>query len=460
MNHMSKQRPSRSTPPPAPVHPAARPTAHPASPWRRRVFKNTYTRDGVLRTVKGWSVKIQHRGVRHTFSLRSARRDDAAAEARALHQTIVGEGWDAALRIHPRQQTGPAAAVSRAHESLPKTDSGYWKLRLLHRQHPGQPQGRAPLGFAARIEHDGSNHYFPLGTLDEEAAARKALEVHRTIVSAGWEEANLRFARELALAVHWAADPLAWTYASILTQPAARPAPVAAGIPAPPMRGAVRPDLRAANRPALNVAIVESERGIHQALAWHWRKSVSSVRCFASGEEAIREVPRQRLHLALVNHTLNDMGGPNCAEQLNRLAPLLPVLIYSAHADSEELFKATPGGASGYILKRTTPEDLLAPMGGLLAVAAISAEQISEHVRSYFQAVTSSLKSGQHMHEMGLLTPREREVLAYLSKGYLDKEIAESLGISAWTVHGHIKNIFQKLDVHSRTAAIVKYLHK
>jgi DNA-binding CsgD family transcriptional regulator len=58
------------------------------------------------------------------------------------------------------------------------------------------------------------------------------------------------------------------------------------------------------------------------------------------------------------------------------------------------------------------------------------------------------------------LTSREREVLDYLSKGYIDKEIAEALGISAWTVHGHIKSIFEKFDVHSRTAAVVKYLQK
>ena len=61
---------------------------------------------------------------------------------------------------------------------------------------------------------------------------------------------------------------------------------------------------------------------------------------------------------------------------------------------------------------------------------------------------------------MGKLTPREKEILDHLSKGYLDKEIAHALGISVWTVHGHLKKIFEKLQVHSRTEAVVKYLQK
>jgi len=61
---------------------------------------------------------------------------------------------------------------------------------------------------------------------------------------------------------------------------------------------------------------------------------------------------------------------------------------------------------------------------------------------------------------MAKLTHREHEVLALLSKGYVDKEIADSLRISIWTVHGHVKNIFEKLGVHTRTEAVIKFLQK
>lgn len=70
------------------------------------------------------------------------------------------------------------------------------------------------------------------------------------------------------------------------------------------------------------------------------------------------------------------------------------------------------------------------------------------------------MPSGPSSLETAGLTPREHEVLALLSKGELAKEIASSLGISIWTVHGHVKNIFEKLGVHTRTEAVVKYLQK
>jgi DNA-binding CsgD family transcriptional regulator len=70
------------------------------------------------------------------------------------------------------------------------------------------------------------------------------------------------------------------------------------------------------------------------------------------------------------------------------------------------------------------------------------------------------LPAGPSALELARLTPREHEILALLSKGALAKEIADALGISIWTVHGHIKSIFEKLGVHSRTEAVVKFLQK
>jgi DNA-binding NarL/FixJ family response regulator len=140
--------------------------------------------------------------------------------------------------------------------------------------------------------------------------------------------------------------------------------------------------------------------------------------------------------------------------------PELPALIYSVYEDSDQLFKATPGGATGYLLKRTPPEQMLEPIAGLLSQGPLKPQLIVQQVKQYFQNVTTLLQSGESIHEMGKLTPREKEILGYLSKGYLDKEIAQSLGISVWTVHGHLKNIFEKLQVHSRTEAVVKYLQK
>jgi DNA-binding NarL/FixJ family response regulator len=318
--------------------------------------------------------------------------------------------------------------------------------------------------FSVRIEHAGRSHYFPLATADEATACARAAQIHRSVLRDGWEEACHRFPRELTVGFHWSADPLAWTYATIHTRPLAN-----AWMTTPPARGAasgavepIAADIGPApeNRKAPLIAVVESERGLGQALEWHLGGLAASVRLLANGAEALREVPRQHFHLALVNHTLPDASGAECAEQLGHLAPRTPVLIYSAHEDSEQLFKSTPGGAFGYVLKRTAPEHLLAPIEGLFADGTLSAERVGEQVRRYFQTVTASLQAPQRLHEMSRLTPRETQILDCLSKGYLDKEIAGALGISAWTVHGHLKNIFAKLGVHSRIEAVVKYLQK
>lgn len=79
---------------------------------------------------------------------------------------------------------------------------------------------------------------------------------------------------------------------------------------------------------------------------------------------------------------------------------------------------------------------------------------------SPFQHLSALLPSGPPFWEIAKLTPREHEVLAFLSKGDLVKEIADTLGISKWTVQSHVKSIFEKLKVHTRTEAVIKYLRK
>jgi DNA-binding NarL/FixJ family response regulator len=137
-----------------------------------------------------------------------------------------------------------------------------------------------------------------------------------------------------------------------------------------------------------------------------------------------------------------------------------PCLLFSVYEDSGELFKSTPGGSAGYLLKRTPPDQLLAPISGAPLEGPLSARKIARRVWNYFQEALTSLRSGDVAAEMEKLTPRECQVLDCLSRGYVDKEIAAALGISAWTVHGHVKNIFEKLGVHSRTEAVVRYLQR
>jgi len=416
VNHtnMSKHRPSASS-----------------RSWSQRIFKNTFTRNGRLQKVKGWSVKIQHRGLRRSISLRSGSRRAAALEARSLYDVLHSHGWDAALAsrsgaIHQRQA---------GTDAWPKSDARYWRARLVQRRHPVPAKGDAL--WSARIEHGAVSYYFPVGA-DEKTGSTRAAEIHRTILAGGWGTACRRFPRELTLGFHWGTNPVAWTYTTLHTE--------------------VDQDLASPRVSRVRIGLVEPERGLQRALTRHLG-AVASVHAFRNGEEALRRIPRQQLDLVLVNEVLPDMAAAQLANAMKRLSRRLPVVVFSTYEDSNHLFLGVPGGAVAYLLKRTAPEQLLAPIEGLFAQGTFSHEKISEQVRQYFD-LRFLWRSGDDHAWMSLLTPREKQILNCLSKGYVDKEIADELGISAWTVHGHVKNIFEKLDVHSRTAAVVKYLHK
>jgi DNA-binding NarL/FixJ family response regulator len=399
--------------------------------WRRRLFKNTFTRRGRLRTVSGWSVKIQHRGIRRTISLRSRNRKAAALEARTLHQTIISKGWEAAL----------AADVATTHE-LPPGDPRYWRPRLVQRKRPGSARENA---IAARIEHEGTSYYFPLGAADESAAAASAAEIYRTVTGRGWGVACNRFTRELTLGFHWATNPIAWTYTTLYTEVGDKTS------------WTKRPQGRAPKQ----IALVEADDGLGRALA-EYLSRYASVHLCSSAKQALREIPRQRIDLVLANHVLTDMPLAEFTQALERFLSRLPFVVFSTYEDSNQLFLCVPGGANAYLLKRTPPDRLLEPIETLLQARKpeLSRESISEQVRQYFYGASLSLQSAEDHPWLTLLTPREKQILDCLSKGYVDKEIADELGISGWTVHGHVKNIFEKLNVHSRTAAVVKYLHK
>jgi len=400
--------------------------------WRERLFKNSYTYKGRLARVSGWSIKIQYRGERRTFSLAASRKDNAAREAYRLYQKLTKRS----------EAFGPGTPGS----ALPRTNPAFWQQRLVRRPHRDPAAPFSAEGFSVRIAYEGAAGYFPLGSDDEDVAANEARIINLTLLREGWAGACSAFSREVAVAVHWAANPLVWTYATMHTQ----------------VRSSGREALTNSASECLRVAVVEPDAGIRRALA-HYVNRHPGFHCaaaFDSAAAAFENISRSVPQLALVNHHLPDMEGPRCVERLRSLAPGCSCLLFSVYEDSGELFKSTTGGSAGYFLKRTPPEQLLAPLSGSSVGEALSARQISRRVWKYFQQVLIPLESGDAVAEMEKLSPRECQVLDCLSRGYVDKEIAATLGISAWTVHGHLKNIFGKLGAHSRTEAVVRYLQR
>ena len=212
----------------------------------------------------------------------------------------------------------------------------------------------------------------------------------------------------------------------------------------------------------LNVAIAESDPGIRHALAWciNQQEGFCCDTPFDSAATALKETPRQPIQLLLANQSLADLPGTVCLEQLRTLAPKVAGLVFSIYEDCDELFKCAPGGSVSYLFRRTLPTRILEPIAGDAQRKFLSRETIADRIRHYFQGTVATLPAGSLAQALTTLTQREHEILGLLSKGQPDKEIADLLRISTWTVHGHLKKIFEKLGVHNRTEAVLTYLHK
>jgi DNA-binding NarL/FixJ family response regulator len=426
---MSKQRPSKEL---REIKPVGRVEVQ--NFWLKRLFKNTYTRGGQRVKLAGWSIKIQHLGRRHTFSLATADKTAAAVEAKAIYDTIVTEGWDVAFD-HEKNQTG-----------FPRTDARFWLQQLLVRRYGFPASGEPERSYSARIGHAGSAYFFPLGTADLAEASKMACRIYCTIVKEGWEVAGRSFPRELIVAFEWSANPIMWTYTTVHTL-VGRVAGVEIA-PTPARTGLAK------------VLIVETDAGLRRALSWciNHQPGFSAVVC-GTPETFAQAFAEHKPRLVLLNRSLAERMGIEFSGGLTVLSPGSLALAYSVSVDGDHMFVSTPGGAEGYMLKRVNPANVLDPLVPAGNGSGLIAEDHLAPVKLFFKGLLRP-RSGQHTDALAKLTPRENEVLLLLSKGCVDKEIATAMGISVWTVHGHIKKIFERLNVRTRTEAVVRYLEK
>jgi DNA-binding NarL/FixJ family response regulator len=206
----------------------------------------------------------------------------------------------------------------------------------------------------------------------------------------------------------------------------------------------------------IKVSIVEDEAELRESLAIliNGAPGFQCVSTFASGEEALKGMFAERPDVVLMDINLPHMNGIECVAKLKAADPALQVMILTMYEDSDQIFKSLMAGASGYLLKRTPPARLLEAIEEVSRGGSPMSRQIARKVVSYFQDMKSPAPELQN------LTKREQQILEFLAKGYLYKEIAAALEISVDTVRGHLRNIYDKLHVHSRTEAVVKFLSR
>ena len=206
----------------------------------------------------------------------------------------------------------------------------------------------------------------------------------------------------------------------------------------------------------IKVAIVEDNKRLRESLSI-LIDGAGELRCintFANAEEAIRKLPADWPDVLLMDINLPEMSGIECVAKLKAMRPTLQILMLTVYLESDKIFESLKAGASGYLIKQTSPAELLEAIADVHRGGSPMSSDIARKVVEYVQ------QPHQPAQEATNLSKREYEILTCLSKGFQYKEIADTLSISVPTVRTHLRHIYEKLQVRSRTEAVVKFLNR
>ncbi len=201
----------------------------------------------------------------------------------------------------------------------------------------------------------------------------------------------------------------------------------------------------------IDVIIVEDDEQIREGLSRVLEES-SGCRClgsFSTGEAALEKAKLLNPQVILMDIGLPGMNGIECLRQVKQRMPGTSVVMLTVFEDDKRVFESLVAGADGYLLKKTPPSKIIDSLRELQDGGAPMSTQIARRVLRVFRENPTTQKGSG-------LSKRENEILGQLAKGYTSKQIAENLFISAATVRDHQKNIYRKLQVHSKTEAVNK----
>ena len=206
----------------------------------------------------------------------------------------------------------------------------------------------------------------------------------------------------------------------------------------------------------ITVAIVEDNSGLRRSLEAILGRDpgFKCIGSFPDGEQAVSALPALRPRVVLMDINLPGMNGVECVARLVEDLPDTQIIMLTVYEDPDAIFNSLAAGAGGYLLKPVRTAHLLAAIRDLVAGGAPMSSHIARRVVQTFKKPSPVPETGVH------LAPREREILDLLAQGLLQKEIADQLRISYWTVQTHIGRIYEKLHVNSRSQAVAKYLHR
>jgi DNA-binding NarL/FixJ family response regulator len=206
----------------------------------------------------------------------------------------------------------------------------------------------------------------------------------------------------------------------------------------------------------ISISIVDDEKKLCQSIA-AFLNSSPGFRCvsvYGSAEAALQHLPKDEPDVVLMDINMAGMNGIECVRHLKVAMPRLQIMMLTVYEDTEQIYKALAAGATGYLLKRLEPDELLQAIRDVQAGGSPMSNSIARKVVASFQAA-GGFGGGENP-----LSWREQMVLDCLAKGLAYKQIGDELNISINTIRTHLRHIYEKLHVQSRTEAVAKYLRR
>lgn len=207
-------------------------------------------------------------------------------------------------------------------------------------------------------------------------------------------------------------------------------------------------------RMKIKVAIVDDDDIIRNGVEYILKnsKGFECVGAYASAEEALKKLNVENVNVILMDINLPCLNGIECVRELRKKGDSFNIMMLTVYETEEKIFESLAAGANGYILKNTPMNHLLKAIREIYEGGAPMSSQIARKVVNFFNSQSSK--------DTKSLSRREYEIVSELARGLTYEEIAEKLYISVETVRYHIKNIYSKLHVHTRTQAILKLFPK
>ena len=208
--------------------------------------------------------------------------------------------------------------------------------------------------------------------------------------------------------------------------------------------------------PTIRVAVIEDVREVREGLASLF-DSHDGFRCagsYRTMEDALKHLLASRPDVILTDIGLPGMDGIAGTRSLRQLCPQVPIVALTVYDDDDNVFNAICAGASGYLLKNTAPARLLESIREVAVGGAPMSPEVARRVLLVFREFRPPQRATYH------LTPQETELLKLMIDGHHYKTAADALGITRNTVSFHLKNIYEKLQVHSKTEAVAKALRE